>query len=205
MKKVLFLVGPHASGKSYSSKEYIAKKTSVEMIDTGPIMRELHKQNASELTMAEWINRLEEKYGDDITSCIINSEIKKRMEHSETSEYIIVGFRTLEGILYTMKNLELKNCSILYVDATQNLLYKNFISRGGNMSSDEFKKYLDDEEKSGLETLKRIALEDSNLIDYYYRTTNNDCFENQIDFHFNKMKQRENENIFSKTDCDFER
>lgn len=205
MKRVLFLVGPHASGKSYSSKEYIAKNPETVMIDTGPIMREVHNQDAPELTMGEWVERLEKKYGNDITSQIINSEIKKRMDKSNSSEYILIGFRTLEGIMYTMKNLELKNCSILYVDATKNLLYKNFTLRGGDMTFEKFEKYLENEEKSGLGILKQIALEDSNLIDYYYRTTNDDCIENQIDFQLKKMRKREIEHISLDKDCNIEK
>lgn len=204
MKKVLFLIGPHASGKSYSSKKYISKNPETVMIDTGPIMRKLHNQAAPELTMGEWVKSLEKKYGNNITSQIINSEIKKRMENSDASEYILIGFRTLEGIMYTMKNLELKNCSILYVDATKNLLYKNFMLRGEKMPYKEFEEYLANEEKSGLGTLKQIALEDSNLIDYYYRTNNNDCFENQINLHLKAMKERENKYSSLTKDCEIE-
>lgn len=55
MKKVLFLVGPHASGKTYSSREYIAKNENIGMIDTGPIMRRIHKEMDPDTSMGDWV------------------------------------------------------------------------------------------------------------------------------------------------------
>lgn len=58
MKKVLFLVGPHASGKTYSSREYIAKNKNIGMIDTGPIMRRIHREMDPDISMGDWVKKI---------------------------------------------------------------------------------------------------------------------------------------------------
>ena len=189
MNKVLFLVGPHASGKTYSSKKYIAKKENVGMIDTGPIMRELHNKMDPRLSMEEWVNNLEVQYGKDITSQLISTEIGKIMLRSEYDHFILIGFRTLEGIIYAVKHLNLEDFSILYVDANLELLYGNYLKREKtDISLGAFQDYLENELKSGLVELRRIAISDDSRIDYYYRNSNNDGFEEKIDSHFSETR-----------------
>ena len=45
MKNILFLTGPHAVGKTYASKEVCNSYENIDMIDTGPIMRQLYKES----------------------------------------------------------------------------------------------------------------------------------------------------------------
>ena len=183
MKNVLFLVGPHASGKTYSSKKVINEKglKNVVMIDTGPIMRRLHKQQSPDTTIDVWVDELEKCYGPNITSDLITREINKLFVESGCDIAILIGFRTLKGILYTINNLDIDNYNILYADASFELLYKNFIARGEKqISKKEFEKYLEDELDSGLRIIKNMALNNNPYIDYYYRETNDDDFEEKI-------------------------
>ena len=108
MKKVLFLVGPHASGKTYSSREYIAKNKNIGMIDTGPIMRRIHKEMDPDISMGDWVKKLEVQYGKDITSQLISNEIGKIMSNDECDKFILIGFRTLEGIAFTIQHLNIE-------------------------------------------------------------------------------------------------
>lgn len=191
MKKVLFLVGPHASGKTFASKEYIKNRKEYGMIDTGPIMRKIHNQKAPELSMGAWVKELEQVYGNNITSEIISNEINNIITNSICNNFIIIGFRTLKGIAYAIEQLGIENYSILYVDATQELLYSNYLAREHKIISfNEFKEYLNDELKSGLEDLRSIALKDRNLIDYYIKTSNNNELEEYIDLHFNMCQEK---------------
>lgn len=190
MSKILFLVGPHASGKTYTAKEYISKQENVKMVDTGPIMREIHNKVAPNTTMSEWVCSLEKQYGKDATSCLISSEIGNIMANSDCDKYILIGFRTIDGILYTIKHLNIDDYSILYVDATIELLFNNYISREKkNISFEEFKLYIENELKSGLGKLKCLAL-DGELVDYYYKLSNEDQLEERIDSHFNNKVKK---------------
>lgn len=183
MKKVLFLVGPHASGKTYSSREYIAKNKNIGMIDTGPIMRRIHKEMDPDISMGDWVKKLEVQYGKNITSQLISNEIGKIMSNDDCDKFILIGFRTLEGIAFTIQHLNIEDFSILYVDATQELLYQNYLAREKkNISFEDFKNYLQNELNSGLTKLREMAL-NGEMIDYYYRFSNDDSFEEKIDSH----------------------
>lgn len=190
MEKVLFLVGPHASGKTYSSEEYIMKNKNVRMIDTGPIMREIHKKNNPDITIGEWVKNLEARYGENITSQLISNEIAKIMYNNKDNKFILIGFRTLEGIEFTIKALDIENFSILYVDASPELLYQNYLKREKkNISFEKFKEYLQNELNNGLIKVRDIAL-NYDTIDYYYRFSNNDSLEEKIDSHLMGGKEK---------------
>lgn len=177
------MVGPHASGKTYSSREYIAKNKNIGMIDTGPIMRRIHKEMDPDISMGDWVKKLEVQYGKDITSQLISNEIGKIMSNDECDKFILIGFRTLEGIAFTIQHLNIEDFSILYVDATQELLYQNYLAREKkNISFEDFKNYLQNELNSGLTKLRKMAL-NGEMIDYYYRFSNDDSFEEKIDSH----------------------
>lgn len=197
MDKVLFLVGPHASGKTYSTKEYIANKNDVMMIDTGPIMREIHNKMSPGTLMREWIEQIELNYGKDITSKLISGAIERIIANSDCNKFIVIGFRTLDGIKYTVRSLNLKNFGILYVDASQELLYQNYLTREKNeISFDDFKDYLQDELESGLGQIKKMALYDRR-IGYYYRHSNYDNLKEKIDDYFNNriFKKEQEESL----------
>ena len=189
MNKILFLVGPHACGKTYSSTKYVEARDDVKMIDTGPIMRKLHKDNAHGISMGDWIKKLEFEYGKDITSKLILNEIEKVIINSNCNNFIIIGFRSIEGIFYVIEHLNLTDYEILYIDAPNELLYENFLKREREkISFREFKDYLDKELDSGLGKIKNEALLGSALVDYYYRNSNNDSFEYKIDNYFKNKR-----------------
>lgn len=186
MNKVLFLVGPHATGKTYSSKEYIADKEDIKIIDTGPIMRQTHKRMDPDISIDEWVKKMELQYGEDITSQLISTEISNTMIDSECDKFILIGFRTLKGILYTVNHLDLKDYNILYIDASPELLYKNYLARKEKyISFEAFKTYINDELASGLSELKELALNNKG-IDYYYKTTNDDNINKILDTYLSK-------------------
>lgn len=121
--------------------------------------------------------KLEVQYGKDITSQLISNEIGKIMSNDECDKFILIGFRTLEGIAFTIQHLNIEDFSILYVDATQELLYQNYLAREKkNISFEDFKNYLQNELNSGLTKLRKMAL-NGEMIDYYYRFSNDDSFE----------------------------
>lgn len=191
MKKILFLIGPHASGKTYSSIEYVNINKECKMIDTGPIMRRIHDQHNKEISIGEWVEQLEIIYGKNITSKIISTEIENIINNSEYDNYILIGFRTLEGIKYVINYLNIEDYSILYVDASLELLYSNYIKRENKkITKEEFSKYLNDELNSGLSELREMALKNDNSIEYYYKTSNNNDLVEQLNYYFKPTKKK---------------
>ena len=176
MGKLLFLVGPHASGKSYSAKKYTAKHENIGIIDTGPIMRGLKEKEAPDLEMGEWIEQLEKKHGKNISSVLISREIKKIMLSSDYEEYFIIGFRSLPGILYTLDVINEYDYDILYLDGEEELLHRNYqLRKEENISTEEFRVLLDEEMKLGLNYMKELAIEEKdNTIKYHKRTSSNE-------------------------------
>ena len=187
--KVQFIVGPHASGKTYSSKEALKNEelSNVKIIDTGPIIREIHSKVAPELSIGEWIDNLEKQYGDNISDEIISNEIKRRLNDDDKA--IIIGYRTLKGINYVLDKIKPDDYQILYLDASLSLLYKNYIERTkNNISIEEFKKYIEEEYNSGLNILKEECFNGNSNFQYIYKKSNEDSFETILIEFFGKHK-----------------
>lgn len=184
MGKVLFLIGPHASGKTYTSMEYVKDNSSVGVIDTGPIMRETYKNSGYDKPINEWVADLEKKYGSGITSKIISERINYLMNSSDKDNFIIIGFRSLEGIDYVINDLNIENYSILYLDADKNLSYDNYRNRQIDATIDEYESRVEYEYSLGLSKMRNIAIIKDSFIDYHYKLSNNDSLLDRINKHF---------------------
>ncbi|MBO6194969.1 MAG: AAA family ATPase [Bacilli bacterium] len=193
--KILFVVGPHASGKTYSTKKHIKEnnlKSQVTVIDTGPIMREIHQREASHMTIDEWVKLLEQQYGKIITSKIITDEVSKRIEQSGKDNAVIIGYRTVDSIVHLIREINIEDYKILYIDAPISLLYENYCMREGNKKNfKEFEYYINDEERKGLIRLKDYSLRGYDDFQYIYKKSNEDSFEDVIVDYFNTKKENQ--------------
>lgn len=181
--KLLFIVGPHASGKTYSTNQYLNnnKDGNIVSIDTGPIMRKLHKESDPNIHISEWVNKLEEQYGKNVTSSLIAGEINKIIVQGNYDNAILIGYRTIDSISYLIQALDIQDFHILYVDASYELLYNNYLKREKKeISFSDFEIYLNEELKSGLIKLKDLAMNHADYFEYFYKTSNEDSFENVI-------------------------
>ena len=181
--KLLFIVGPHASGKTFSTNYYLSKReiNDVVTIDTGPIMRRLHQESNPNIHISEWVKQLEEKYGKNVTSSLITGEINKIIIQGNYDNAVLIGFRTIESIKYLIRALDIYDFNILYVDAKSELLYSNYLKREHkDIKFSEFEQYLNDELQSGLINLKDLAMSKAIYFDYFYKKTNDDSFEDKI-------------------------
>lgn len=180
MEKVLFVVGPHAGGKTFSTKKYLSDNNirDVTMIDTGPIMRELHNKSGHKGNIGEWVSALEREKGNTITSVMITDEIRKRLNSRGNQKAILIGFRTLETIRFVIQELGLEDYSVLYVDGSFSLLYRNYLRREHkNITIDEYLSYLAEEQSAGLRVLKKCAISKESGFTYFHKRSNKDSFE----------------------------
>lgn len=190
--KVLFVVGPHASGKTYSINESLAENNiKSTIVDTGPIMRRKHQESGSVQKIGKWVCELEQLYGNDITSKIIANEIEKQINLEQNENVIIIGYRTFDSIKYLVNYLQIEDFQIIYVDAPISLLYQNYCAReGAKKTFNEFEFYIHEEEKSGLVLLKAYAMLNNENFQYFYKQTNDDTFKGLITDYFRKPKTK---------------
>lgn len=190
--KVLFVVGPHASGKTYSINESLAEdNTKATVIDTGPIMRTVHKESGSNKKIGEWVLELEKIHGKDITSKIIASKIIDTINLEQSENVIIIGYRTFDSINYLVNELNIQDFEIIYVDAPISLLYTNYCKREGQKKTfEEFEKYIQEEEKSGLVLLKAYSMLNYEHFSYFYKQSNEESFKHLVTGYFRKPKVR---------------
>lgn len=191
--KVLFVVGPHASGKTYSIKKCVSESNEkFSIIDTGPMMREFHKNSMSDLTIGEWVQELEEIFGKSITSKMITDEVKRRVDIEQNENVIIIGYRTIDSIKYLVDNMGIEEFKVLYVDAPISLLFNNYCEREGNKKTfNEFEYYINEEERSGLVKLKAYAMCGCEKFEYFYKKSNVETFDNSIKEFFQKGIRKE--------------
>lgn len=191
--KVLFVVGPHASGKTYSIRKCINEMDdNFSIIDTGPMMREFHKNSGTSVSIGEWVKGLESIYGNDITSKMITDEIKRRVKIEQNDNVVIIGYRTIDSIKYLVDDMGILDFKILYVDAPISLLYKNYCEREGNKKTfNEFEYYINEEEKSGLIKLKAYAMCGSEKFEYFYKKNNVENFDYSLKEFFKKQVRKE--------------
>lgn len=190
--KVLIVVGPHASGKSYSiNKNLDENLMKATIVDTGPIMRKKHQESGTEKKIGEWVEELEKLNGKDITSEIISNEIKKQIDLEQNENIIIIGYRTFDSINYLINSLKIEDFQIIYLDAPISLLYSNYCKREGTTKTfNEFETYIHDEEKSGLILLKAYAMLNCEHFSYFYKQSNEESFEHLVTEYFRKPKTR---------------
>lgn len=176
--RILFLAGPHAVGKSYFMNE-IARKNNFFQFDTGPQMRKMHKNYAPNISIGEWVDSLEQQYGPLITCDMLCKVFESEYDGNEN--VIITGFRQIEGIEYMIDYFKPEKFQILYIDGTYDLLKNNYIFREKKEITDnEFKKYLSDEEEWGLKKLRDYVINNPENCKYVMKSCNLDKVETDI-------------------------
>ncbi len=126
--RLLFVCGPHASGKSALVRSALSEGYII--FDTGPTLRAMHKKDHPELTFGEWVLRGEQTVGKYFTDELLATELLKlRAESMHTNGIVIVGNRSLSGIQYLKDNVDHSDAKIIYVDAPKHVLYERYKQR----------------------------------------------------------------------------
>lgn len=157
LKKIIFLVGPHGVGKTYTTNE-IKKSMSILHFDLGPMIRSLHQKSAPDMKLRDWITVGEKKQGTDFSNVILCEEIKRNLPEN-ASMALITGSRSLEGMNYIIHYFSIKNPVVIYLDANPSLLKQNYENREHrNISDEAFNGLLLDEQRMGLFKLREYVL-----------------------------------------------
>lgn len=143
-------------------------------------MRWFHQKYGNDLSIGEWVDKLESKYGDKITCFMLAKKLKEQLNEANTDNCIIIGFRQLIGIKYMIDILKPETYSLFYIDAPNELLFQNYNSRLVNstnarkdapMTYKDFCMYLQKEQESGLSEIKNYC-KTNNQGSYIFKTDN---------------------------------
>ncbi len=181
MENVYFIVGPHGVGKTYLVNEIRKMNEDIIHVDTGPLIREIHASSKSSLSLREWVIQGENLFGDHFTDMMLAERIKYIVKDHYDSFIIITGNRSIEGIKYLVERFQIKQPSIIFLDAPFYSLKYNYEERERKgLNNIEFGDLIEDENRQGLRNLKNYVLDNEECCHYFYRENNNDITNEEI-------------------------
>lgn len=159
---MIFLTGPHGSGKTESAK--FLTGLGFASIDLGPMLRSIHRQKGSALSFGEWIGRGEELFGKDFTDSLLAQELKNLRMVVEVSRYldiVVVGSRSRKGFEYLASAVPQVNGygnRLVFIDGSFEALYYRYgLRQQRSISTADFQKLLDADVALGIESLRHTA------------------------------------------------
>lgn len=166
-----YFCGHRGCGKNYLASQII-EKIPIEIIDTGPIIRNAYKKyKTNNISFKEWMRENEEKYGEDFSNMLISKLTSLKRER----DYIVVGYRSIEGIEYFNKYFGVESYRIYFIDGDYELFRRNYNAREKtNISKEEYKKIVEIEDLMGIKKIKDFVLNNQDKGKYYFKKQNDD-------------------------------
>lgn len=158
---MIFLVGPHASGKTEISK-LLVQNHNILHIETSGVVKGFKAVHAPDEPIGEWVERMEKINGINFFDELILNYILKAIadQKNKPHEILITGNRMYSGIHYIIENLASfsDRVSILGVVVDEEILFERFRNRNrengdSNMSFEAFQLKLEKERERGLKEL----------------------------------------------------
>lgn len=155
--KILFIAGPHASGKTHASK--ILEQKGFALVDLGPLIRKAHADSGTDKTLGEWIKTNEQVHGGDFTDRLLLDEINQKIDSlSAGTPLLIVGSRSAQNINFIKGGVGEADSHVLYIDSNESILKGRYEKREKRTLTDsEFSDILQKDRDMGLEDIKNIA------------------------------------------------
>lgn len=148
----LFVVGPHASGKSALAK-YSLGDDEHHFFDTGPLLRSYHQYDHADTTFGQWVSSNEATYGATFTDDVLAGHISTSLKQI-AKRAVIIGNRSIDGIDRLSDTLGASDRKIVYIDAPTNLLHERYQKREQRaVSLAEFEEILNRDRRMGLSAL----------------------------------------------------
>lgn len=116
---MIFLVGAHATGKTYLAD--IIGRFNFVKIDLGPILRTIHDG--------------ELKFGSNFTDDLLVNEIKNIIKNSNNKkpiDFIITGSRSVTGLKYILEHIghyDNKDNKVIFLEAPFAVKFKQSLSK----------------------------------------------------------------------------
>ncbi len=153
---MIFLTGPHGSGKTESAK--ILTSFNFQCIELGEIIRKKWKESKSNHDFDLWYKYKEKIHGSYFTDNILVKEIKNQIAKNNEKnivDVVLVGSRSYRGIKYLINNLLKTNESIIiYINADiKNLKKRCEIRDKKKFTNKEFELWLKKDEKMGITSI----------------------------------------------------
>lgn len=157
---MIFLTGPHASGKTMISKMIFLY--GFLCIELGTTLRLKHKETDPELNFSSWCQKEEKIHGPNFTDNIIVEKIRQKTKEALSlsnmfQDLVIVGSRSYQGIQYISNRIPSKNNyknTIIYIDAPLEILKKRYYLREKSEINDtEFDLLLEKDCQIGIKTI----------------------------------------------------
>lgn len=174
---IYYICGHRGCGKNFLANQ-LAESLPVKIIDTGPIIRKVYKKNnGKEQSFKEWITGNEKKYGKNFS----NELICRMSQIEEKQDYIIIGYRSLQGIEYFNKFFNVQNYRIIFIDGDYELFRSNFNKReASNISREEYGKIVEIENSMGIKNLEEFTKNNKKVAEYYYKTKNDNSIYEKV-------------------------
>ena len=158
-RPVLFLAGPHASGKTELAT-HLVETYGHSFVDLGPSIRAAHRLTGFGLSFGDWVSEGEKEHGPDFTNAVVAQAVKNSLAASKDGEpFVVSGSRSYPGLRYLIEAIEAENHRTMYVDAPEDDMYHRYKERENrpDMSTDEFSAILERDKVMGLEGIKNRA------------------------------------------------
>lgn len=180
---IYFICGHRGCGKNYLANQLV-QNDSMTIIDTGPLIRKAYTRfNNENLTFGEWMKKNEKKYGENFS----NDLICKMTSVNPKKNYIVIGYRSLNGIKYFQDFFQINGYKIIFIDGDFELFRKNYNSRENlSISKEEYAKITEIENLMGIQELRDFSKNNPRVGRYYYKTQNDDSIYNSIMMEINK-------------------
>lgn len=172
-----YFCGHRGCGKNFLANK-IAECVPIKIIDTGPIIREAYKKyNTNNDSFKDWMKENEKNYGKNFSNMLISKIANVKKEN----DYIVIGFRSIDGIKYFNEYYEIIDYQIYFIDGDYELFRKNYNSREKkDISKEEYEKIVKIEDSMGIKKIKEFVLNNQNKGKYYFKKQNDDMIYKDI-------------------------
>ena len=172
-----YFCGHRGCGKNYLASQ-ITESAPIEIIDTGSIIREAYKKfNTNNSSFKEWMEENEKKYGENFSNMLISKIANVKKE----KDYIVIGYRSIEGIQYLNKYSGIIDYQIYFIDGDYDLFRKNYNQREKtNISEEEYEEIVKVEETMGIDKIKEFVLNNQDKGRYYFKKQNDDTIYHDV-------------------------